>query len=230
MMIDYSNLCTFSTSNLPRWMEEEAAEVLAWGQGHLLEGTFPRGDYREFLQLVVSPWGARGRRASPSRSRGQTTTPGGCPRASTTSRCSCSPTSSGSARRSGSRSEGLSSSSSSCAGLVRGAPAQRRRQERPEPPAKGPEVQACGGLEHSPVHPAPPLVPHRAHGGPGPRRQGPGGRGSSTTPPGARSSQGGPPSLCWSEWGRSSPGPGSTPSPPPAPGSSSTSSSLQAAR
>ena len=23
------------------------------GQGHLLEGTFPRGDYREFLQLVV---------------------------------------------------------------------------------------------------------------------------------------------------------------------------------
>ena len=27
--------------------------VLAWGQGHLLEGTFPRGDYREFLQLVV---------------------------------------------------------------------------------------------------------------------------------------------------------------------------------
>ena len=53
MTIDYSNLCTFSTSNLPRWMEEEAAEVLAWGQGHLLEGTFPRGDYREFLQLVV---------------------------------------------------------------------------------------------------------------------------------------------------------------------------------
>ena len=81
MMIDYSNLCTFSTSNLPRWMEEEAAAVLTWGQGHLLEGTFPRGDYREFLQLVVSPWGARGRRASPSRSRGQTTTPGGCPRA-----------------------------------------------------------------------------------------------------------------------------------------------------
>ena len=53
MTIDYSNLCTFSTSNLPRWMEEEAAEVLALGQGHLLEGTFPRGDYREFLQLVV---------------------------------------------------------------------------------------------------------------------------------------------------------------------------------
>ena len=95
MTIDYSNLCTFSTSNLPRWMEEEAAEVLAWGQGHLLEGTFPRGDYREFLQLVVSPWGARGRRASPSRSRGRTTTPGGCPRASTTSSCSSSPTSSG---------------------------------------------------------------------------------------------------------------------------------------
>ena len=44
---------TFSTSGLPRWMEEEAAEVLAWGQGHLLEGTFARGDYREFLQLVV---------------------------------------------------------------------------------------------------------------------------------------------------------------------------------
>lgn len=53
MTIDYSNLRTFSTSDLPRWMEEEAAAVLAWGQRHLVEGTFARGDYREFLQLVV---------------------------------------------------------------------------------------------------------------------------------------------------------------------------------
>ena len=51
--IDYTNLTTFDSSNLPMWMKREAEEVLLWGQGHLQSSTFPRGDYKEFLQLVV---------------------------------------------------------------------------------------------------------------------------------------------------------------------------------
>ena len=51
--IDYNDLELFNFRSLPGWMEEEAREVLKWAQLELERGTWPRCDYREFLELVV---------------------------------------------------------------------------------------------------------------------------------------------------------------------------------
>ena len=51
--IDYDDLELFDFNSVPGWMDEEAKEVLKWAQQELERGTWPRCDYREFLELVV---------------------------------------------------------------------------------------------------------------------------------------------------------------------------------
>ena len=53
MTIDYYNMVLFDYSHLPGWVGEEVAAILTWGKEELRNGTFPRGDYREFLELGV---------------------------------------------------------------------------------------------------------------------------------------------------------------------------------
>ena len=40
-------------TSLTPGLQEEAKSVLEWAQSELLKGTFPRADYREFLELVI---------------------------------------------------------------------------------------------------------------------------------------------------------------------------------
>ena len=51
--INYSNLELFDYDSVPVWMAEEARQVMSWGMKELEKGTWPRADYKEFLQLTV---------------------------------------------------------------------------------------------------------------------------------------------------------------------------------
>ena len=51
--IDYENLCTFDIDFLPEWLQDEAFEVLSWAENVYQQQTFPRGDYRELLELLI---------------------------------------------------------------------------------------------------------------------------------------------------------------------------------
>lgn len=53
LFIDYNDLVLFNYNSVPDWMEEEARAVLQWGEAELEKGTWPRDDYKEFLELVV---------------------------------------------------------------------------------------------------------------------------------------------------------------------------------
>ena len=57
--INYEDLELFDFRSVPSWMEEEAKEVLKWAQQELERGTWPRCDYREFLELVVVSLGGK---------------------------------------------------------------------------------------------------------------------------------------------------------------------------
>ena len=51
--IDYKNLSKLDISSLPEWLQEECRSVLSWALDHLEKATFPRGDYKELLQLLI---------------------------------------------------------------------------------------------------------------------------------------------------------------------------------
>ena len=51
--IDYKNLNKLDISSLPEWLQEECKSVLSWALHHLEKATFPRGDYKELLQLLI---------------------------------------------------------------------------------------------------------------------------------------------------------------------------------
>ena len=70
------------TSRTPE-LQEEAKSVLKWAQNKLLKGTFPRTDYREFLELVIVTLGGGRLRGSASNCLARTTRLGGCQSAST---------------------------------------------------------------------------------------------------------------------------------------------------
>ena len=53
MKIDYANLELFDFMSVPKWMANQAMQVLEWAQEHLRKGTWPREDYKELLQLVI---------------------------------------------------------------------------------------------------------------------------------------------------------------------------------
>ena len=50
--MDYNSLCVLDTISLPDFMKKRAAEIKTWAEEALKKGTFPRGDYKEFLVLV----------------------------------------------------------------------------------------------------------------------------------------------------------------------------------
>ena len=51
--IDYGNLVKWDYLAASEKLQAVAADVLAWGQEQLQQRTFPRDDYKEFLELVV---------------------------------------------------------------------------------------------------------------------------------------------------------------------------------
>ena len=59
LQIDYNNLVLsdFSTSS-PKW-QLMALEVLSWAEEILAKKTFPRDDYKEFMELMVVSLGGR---------------------------------------------------------------------------------------------------------------------------------------------------------------------------
>ena len=53
LKIDYSELVLSDFSGAPQRLQDIAEEVLSWAREHLAKKTFPRDDYREFMELVV---------------------------------------------------------------------------------------------------------------------------------------------------------------------------------
>ena len=51
--INLDNLVLWDWDSAPEDLQMLAKDVLEWGQSHLEQGTFPRDDYRELLQLIV---------------------------------------------------------------------------------------------------------------------------------------------------------------------------------
>ena len=56
---DMDDLPLLDLSSLTPELKEEASEVLKWAQKELKKGTFPRDDYREFLELVIVSLGGK---------------------------------------------------------------------------------------------------------------------------------------------------------------------------
>lgn len=53
LKIDYSNLKLYNSSSKSPILQDQAKLVLSWAQLHLKNGTFPRDDYRELMELLV---------------------------------------------------------------------------------------------------------------------------------------------------------------------------------
>ena len=51
--IDYSEFVLSDFSEAPHGLDEVAREMLTWARERLLQKTFPRDDYKEFMELVV---------------------------------------------------------------------------------------------------------------------------------------------------------------------------------
>ena len=51
--IDYSQYVLSDFSEAPHGLDEVAREMLTWARERLLQKTFPRDDYKEFMELVV---------------------------------------------------------------------------------------------------------------------------------------------------------------------------------
>ena len=56
---DMEDLPLLDLTSLTPGLQEEAKSVLEWAQNELLKGTFPRADYREFLELVIVTLGGK---------------------------------------------------------------------------------------------------------------------------------------------------------------------------
>ena len=56
---DMDDLLLLDLSSLTPELKEEASDVLKWAQEELKKGTFPRDDYREFLELVIVSLGGK---------------------------------------------------------------------------------------------------------------------------------------------------------------------------
>ena len=52
--IDYQNLNKFDWNSCGDWLREEAEEVLLWALERHKDKTFPRDDYRELLELLIT--------------------------------------------------------------------------------------------------------------------------------------------------------------------------------
>ena len=57
--IDYSELDVSDFSHAPQRLKDLAEETLSWAKSHLAKKTFPRDDYREFLELVIISLGGK---------------------------------------------------------------------------------------------------------------------------------------------------------------------------
>ena len=53
IQIDYSEFVLSDFSEAPHGLDEVAREMLTWAREQLLQKTFPRDDYKEFMELVV---------------------------------------------------------------------------------------------------------------------------------------------------------------------------------
>ena len=53
LKIDYCNLVLSDFSEAPYGLNDVARQMLCWAREQLVKGTFPRDDYREFMELVV---------------------------------------------------------------------------------------------------------------------------------------------------------------------------------
>ena len=57
--IDFSELDVSYFSHAPQRLKDLAEETLSWAKSHLAKKTFPRDDYREFLELVIISLGGK---------------------------------------------------------------------------------------------------------------------------------------------------------------------------
>ena len=53
MTIDYTNLVKFDWNNENKFLIERTEIILEWAREHLLSQSFPRGDYKELVQLII---------------------------------------------------------------------------------------------------------------------------------------------------------------------------------
>ena len=53
LAINYSNLNLLDYDSLPDWMLKEAKDVLDWANKEYLNNNWPRGDYKELVELLI---------------------------------------------------------------------------------------------------------------------------------------------------------------------------------
>ena len=51
--IDYNSLTVLDVNSLPEWLQEEAKNVLSWALAEFSKNTWPRGDYKEMMELLI---------------------------------------------------------------------------------------------------------------------------------------------------------------------------------
>ena len=51
--IDYNSLTVLKLNSLPEWLQQEAKNVLSWALTEFSKNTWPRGDYKEMMELLI---------------------------------------------------------------------------------------------------------------------------------------------------------------------------------